>query len=297
MQRPNFNRNFQTFILSNDLSNQDAADMINEELARLDAKNERIYMSNDVWTIAGRGSTPRNHLVMVAIANIIGKSLEELIVNLYDTSDLYRPDLKQSKLKDMPPKNASMCCEKVKTDKKYDIAALFEKMSSADQDFALELSYSMELENDSVFLYSLLDVDMPLDGLIDIRMYLHDGSSETSNLLSDWASFAIQLKDCDYDPCAVLANLVKDPLLYPFTEGLHVNVTPFSVTRYQEGDIADGEQLQNAYMVKMKVDLDRDSVLFLYERSLERAKKHLAELEAQQKQCEKKNDKNNPNKK
>ena len=278
MQRPNFNRNFQTFILSNDLSNQDAADMINEELARLDAKNERIYMSNDVWTIAGRGSTPRNHLVMVAIANIIGKSLEELIVNLYNTSDLYRPDLKQLKVQDISSPKACMCCEKVKTNRNYDIAQLFEKMSPADQDFALELS-------------SLLEVDMPLDGLIDIRMYLHDGSSETSNLLSDWASFAIKLKDCDYDPCIVLANLVKDPLLYPFTEGLHVNVTPFSVTRYQEGDIADGEQMQNAYMVKMKVDLDRKSVLFLYEHSLERAKKQLAELEAQQKQSEKKSDK------
>ncbi len=291
MQRPNFNRNLQTFILSNDLSHQYVADRINEEMARLDAQNDRIYMSNDVWTIAGRGSTPRNHLVMVAIANIIGKSLEELILHLYDSSDLYRPDLHCAKTKTSPHISACMCCQKDDADEHYDIAELFEKMSAEYQNFVLELTYSMELEGDNVFLYSLLEVDMPLDDLIDIRMYLHDGSSETSNLLSDWDSFAIQLKDCDYDPCRVLANLVKEPLLYPFTEGLHVNAEPISVTRYQEENVTDGEPMQNAYMVKMKVDLDRDGVIFLYERSLERAKRQLAELEEKQKQQEQENNK------
>lgn len=275
MQVPNFNRNLQTFILSNDLSHQYIADRINEELTRLDPKNNRIYMSNDIWTIVGRGSTPRNHLVMVAIANIIGKSLEDLIVNVYDISDLRRSDVKK-----IPNINSCMCCEE-NVGVHYDISELFEKMSPQDQDFALDLSCSMELENDSVFLYTLLEVDMPLDDLIDIRMYGHDGGFETSNLLSDWGAFATELKDCNYDPCAVLANWVKDPLLYPFTEGLRVNVTPCSVTRYKENDVADGEQMKNAYMVKMEVDLDRDSVLFLYEKSLEHLKQRIEELEKQ----------------
>lgn len=275
MQRLNFNSNFQTFILSNGLSYQDAADMLNRELVRLDAKDERIYMSNDIWTIVGRGSTPRNHLVLVAIANVIGKPLDNLILNVYEMSDLYRPDLKKTKTKDSSAsfdKNGVGNCN---------IAELFEQMSPEDRDFVLELVYSMEKEKDSVYLYCLVTIDMPLDGLIDVGMYQRDGSDETSNLLSDWAAFATHLKACNYDPCAMLADLVKDPLLFPFTEGLRVNVTPAGVTRYRDEDAAETDPyFENAYMVKMKVDLDRDGLLFLYKKSVERLKKQMAEEKA-----------------
>lgn len=273
MQISNFGRNLQTFILGNGLSQQQVADMINREMFRLDGKNERVYMANDVWTIVGRGSTPRNHLVMVAIANVIGKPLDSLIVSLYDMADLRRNDLRVVEKSDNAPQKSSS---------RPDIAKLFDNLNEQDREFVSDLACGIEIKDDGAFLSLLLTVYMPLDGMIDIRMYQHDGSYETSNLLSDWQSFFIHLRSCDYDPCAVLAELVKDPLLYPFSEGLRVNVTPCSVTRYREESETDDEQMKNSYIVKVKVDIDREDVMLLYEKSLDYLKKRLEELKKEQ---------------
>ncbi len=284
----NFNRNFQTFILSNDLSNQKAADLINEEMARLDAQNDRIYMANDVWTIVGRGSTPRNHLVMVAIANIIGKSLEDLIVHLYDMSDLSRPDLRRcpcnmEKSPSDRDRRAMLSCSDMVRDfwneQKPSIAQLFGKMEPDDKTLVLDLVSSIETEGDDVFLSLLVEPEMPLDDEINIWVHYNNASGRPEGVPVDWEDFAERLQQCNCDPCATITRFVHDRFLCTLENDLHLDVTLCDFCRYYDAD-ENGFEMDNGYLVKMRLGgLTRKDMLFLYEQSLEHLKQRLAELE------------------
>ena len=320
MQISNFSKNLQTFIFSNNLSHQRVADMINEEMEKLDARNERVIMANDVWTIVGRGSTPRNHLVMVAIAKVIGKSLEDLIVKVYDMPDLYRADLH------LPDLNlsVSMCCDisdiyiptrrrvrippspsakqevpREKLPAPASIEPLFCKLDEQDRNFVLDLMSTVDFEDlGRVYLSLLVQVDMPLDGYIDLWVYYDNVSRNPVRLTYDWKDLAHYMSNHDYDPRNTIAGFVIESFLSVLTKNLQIAAHPSTVTRYYDMDAAESDFLlddipafNNSYLLKIKLDLWHLDLQFLYEQSLERAKKHLAELEAQQKQCEKKNDK------
>lgn len=319
MQTSNFSRNLQTFIFSNNLSHQRVADLINEEMERLDADNERVFMANDVWTIVGRGSTPRNHLVMVAIAKVIGISLEDLIINVYDMSDLYRIDLHVLNISDircssmmclddvwLPEHrrdfsgNASGSCEGSPTEEEQeafldeapadvDIEQLFNALDEKDQSFVLDLMGNVEFdENGNVNISLLTQVDMPLDGNIDLWVYYNNLSGNPVRLTYDWEDLAHYMSNYDYDPRDTIAGFVVSSFLSVFTEKLQIEATPNDLVRYYDMDEEhdflwdDDSNSQNNYLVKILLDLDLDNLDFLYKRSLEHAKSRLAELEQKQ---------------
>ena len=321
MQISNFSKNLQTFIFSNNISHQRVADLINEEMAKLDACNERVIMANDVWTIVGRGSTPRNHLVMVAIAKVIGKSLEDLIVKVYDMPDLYRADLHLPDLRDcgvsmcciipeeclpvrsrnkkrpLPPMEPKAHCEELPTP--APIEPLFYKLDERDRDFVLDLMSTVDFEDfGKVYLSLLVQVDMPLDGYIDLWIYYDNQSGNPVRLTYDWEDLAHYMSNYDYDPRNTIAGFVVESFLSVLTNNLQIAAHPSSVTRYYDMDAAAEDFLldeipdfNNSYLLKIQLNLWHGDLLFLYEHSLERAKQHLAELEAQQEQLEQENNK------
>ncbi len=315
MQTSNFSKNLQTFIFSNNLSHQRVADLINEEMAKLDARNERVIMANDVWTIVGRGSTPRNHLVMVAIAKVIGKSLEELIVKVYDMPDLYREDLHvpnidlacvsmcckirdedlpiryQRKKRPLPPTEKEAPREELPA--RPSIASLLNKLDEQDRNFVLDLMNTVEFEDfGEVYLSLLVQVDMPLDGYIDLWVYYGNLSGSPTRLSYDWEDLAHYMSNYDYNPCDTIAGFVVESFLSVLTD-LHIAARPSSLTRYYDTEATESDFMwddepafNNSYLLKIKLDLQHDDLLYLYERLLERSKQQLAELEEQQKQQE-----------
>ena len=286
MKIPNFNQNFQTFILGNNIGYQTAADLINREMAKLDEKNQRIYMANDVWTIVGRGSTPRNHLVMVAIANIIGKSLEDLIVNLYDMSELRRVESTrpvrnaepQNDIYAMRSESCMMVWDESMASRSCRIAKLFDEMGPENKTLVLDLASNIEMEGKVTYLSLLVETDMPLDDDVNILVHYNNENGRPESVPVYWCDFAERLQECDSDPSATIARFVHDRFLCCFENDLHVDVTPCDVSRYYDED-ENGYELANGYLIKMRLGLTRRDVIFLYEQSLQHLKQRLAKLE------------------
>lgn len=82
-----FSKNIQNFIYVNSMNRQQFADEINNRLSVCDDSGE-IYTNNDIWTYECRGSYPKNKRALKAIADILGKPLEDLFVTVFTREEL-----------------------------------------------------------------------------------------------------------------------------------------------------------------------------------------------------------------
>ena len=143
--------NIGNFIKINGLTRRQFADELDNIMSQYD-DNNKIYTDKDVYGYESRSSKPDDNRVLVAMAQIIGKPLEDLLTVYFSSEELKLPQSIDFTWKPWG-------------------ATTFNKLSEEEKNFILDLlSTDLQQDNERFYLVS------------DIILRYHEGKSVTATL-------------------------------------------------------------------------------------------------------------------
>lgn len=250
-KKGNLSINLHNFILANELSRAQFADLLNEELAKLDPEYDP-YTANDIWTFDSRKSLPKNPYALAAISRVIGKSLDDLIVKVFTLPQLIRPDLKPFATESGP--------ENVYKDWNIE---LLDEMTDEQQDVLFHL-VNNAFKEDGIWRVDFL-MDMTVNLGKEVLFNLHYGvdSEYCKTYAFEWTEFAelLQFYDGDIEPLAEFYAL--NSFLEPLDNyNIYSEMRAFDVT---EDRLVNGLRYFDAAIF---LSLDSNQIMQLIERKI-----------------------------
>lgn len=191
----NFSENLKTFILVNNMSYEDFAKKLNVMLLTNNHSGKTYYDGKDIRSFAYR-SCPRDKIAMVAIANIIGKELSDLIMTKYEEADLCNKKEKKSA--------DNGCDDKMKN--------LLEQLTTEEYLLLMLLAATAEQDKENDYFYKICDVGIFYNSGIDVRavLYLYDGKHDLKVTTWSWTEYGKRIGEYNNDEMFAIECELRD---------------------------------------------------------------------------------------
>lgn len=260
--------NIKSFIFGNDMSRSEFAELLNDALEKrgVDLSNGG-YDENDIWTYDSRGSMPRDVNVFAAIAEIIGKPLEDLLTREFTMEEL-KCDLAKRK-QAVSPSPAWV---------DWNIERLNE-LSESERNFILDLVSNGAYEEDGHW-QSYFDILLRYNQGKTVTVTCRYGDlSEEKTIEWSWNKFGSEV-DFWNDEATVVERMIN----HEFIDKLYAIglLYDFYCVRCDLEDLEiddEGEKPDGYFVARVFYDISKSDIIEIIKLYIERLKSQIALIE------------------
>lgn len=268
-------QNIRNFIYANNMSRADFANELNDRMHTC-YNATKIYTSNDIWTYGWRGSQPKDGKALTAIAEIIGQPLELLLTITFEMNELRR---------EMTTVTVNTTTPQPATDQTtlntWNINRLNE-LTEHEKDFVFNLVFSGVYDEHELW-HSIFDVGMRYNQGKTVDATLFYGEDDIDNedkqkLTWSWLDYGENMQTFDDEAALLEIKLESDIVDKLYSIGLIKDF--YCETCGFEELFADGHycDIHQYFIVTVFFAIDRDEIIKIMKKGLERSKLKLEQL-------------------
>ena len=267
--------NIRCFIYANNMSRSQFASKLNDRM-EIYGDDVKIYTTNDIWKYDSRNSMPKDSRALTAIAELIGKSLDELLTVYFSIEELK-----------LSTENNEKNSPQVAFSRDWSIERLNE-LTEDDRNFALDLLGADVCEEGGKWY---------TDFYIGLRY--NEGKTVTATLYYgieyehektvewSWANHGELVEELDDEATIIEIKLCNEIFDKLWSIGFTEDCFCF---RANSQDVIDDERLADAngcFVANVWLSIGREDLVELFTLNLERAKEKYERLVAESKQSSK----------